>query len=173
MLSLFMCTQYILCFRVLNIICVLNIYNAFVIYVYSIYITLSLFMCTQYILCFRYLCVLNIYYAFVINVYSIYIMLPLSIMCTSYILCFRYLSCVLQYKLCFRYLSCVLNINYASVIYHVYSIYIMLSSLCVLNIYYAFIINVYSIYIMLPLSIMCTSYKLMCFRYLSCVLHIN
>ena len=60
----------------LLLLCVLNMYHAFVI------------MCTQYILCFCYyvysiyimlllLCVLNIYYAFVI-------------MCTQYILCFHY-----------------------------------------------------------------------------------
>ena len=66
----------------LSLLCVLNIYYAFVI------------LCTQYILCFRFyvysiytmlslLCVLNIYYAFVI-------------MCTQYIFCFHYLSCALN-----------------------------------------------------------------------------
>ena len=93
---------------------------------------------------FNFKCVLDIYYVFII-------------MCTQYIFCFHYLSCAL-------------NIYSAFIIYHVHSIYIMLSSLmctqyilcfcylCVLNIYYVFII-------------MCTQY-IFCFHYLSCALNI-
>ena len=184
--SLFMCTRYTLCFR--RYLCVLDIYYAFVICVYSIYIMPSLF------------CQLNIHYAFVIYMYSIYMRLLLFI-CTQYTLCLCYLYVLnihygfvimsAQYTLCFHRYLCVLDIYYAFIVIYVFSIYIMLSSLfmctqyklcfsslfisnrytlcfhrylCVLNIYYAFIvISVYSIYIMISSLFMCNRY-ILCFR---------
>ena len=142
----FMCTPYIyMVVLLLLLLCVLDIYYAFVMcthYVYSIYIMLLLLCVLDAYIMLLSLCVLDIYYAFVI-------------MCTQYILCFYYAHyCVLDiyYAFCHYVYS---NIYYAKDIKVIPSDYVSMCSahifllLCVLDIYYAFVI-------------MCTRY-ILCF----------